>query len=36
VIQPAIPNFDYVFPLYGIYLAASTKGVLYWSTSPRF
>ncbi len=29
VIQPPIANFDYVFPLYGVYLYASTRGVLH-------
>jgi hypothetical protein len=36
IINCSLPNFDYVFPLYGVYLAASTAGVLYWSTSLRF
>ena len=35
-IQPQIPNFDFVFPIEGIYLAADKKGSLYYSNSIEF
>jgi hypothetical protein len=31
-----VADFDYIFPLYGMYFAASRTGVLYWSSSIKF
>jgi len=31
-----LPDFDYIFPLYGGYFVTNTKGVLSWSASLRF
>lgn len=36
IIKPEIPNFDYVFPLEGAYIATDRKGGLYSSTTPEF
>lgn len=34
--SPPIPDFHYIFPLYGIYFLTTKTGSLYWSTSRKF
>lgn len=33
---PPFEDFHYIFPLYGIYMIATKKGMLHWSSSYKF
>ena len=35
-LDPPLPDFEYIFPLYGKYLVVGRSGVLYWSNTLKF